>query len=288
MTTLASALLFLILAPAAGCLLAGLDRIASARMQRRKGPPLLQPWYDLRKLLNKQASQLNPYQGFYAGGFLVFTAIAGAVFFAGGDLLLAVFALTVAGILLVLAAYSAGSPYAHLGAERELLQMLAYEPMLLLTAVGFDVACGSFRVSSISASAQAPLLLLPGVFLGYLFILSVKLRKSPFDLSGSHHAHQELVRGITVELSGSQLALVEIGHWYENVLLHGVVWLFLGPLGWGWALAGTALAYGLEILVDNSSSRLRWETMLRSSWAVALVLGAGNILLVHALLGGKP
>jgi formate hydrogenlyase subunit 4 len=288
MNRILGAALYLLLAPVAGCLLAGLDRIATARMQRRKGPPLLQPYYDLRKLMGKHGAQINAFQGFYVGGFLLFTALAGAFFFAGGDLLLAVFALTLGGVMLALAASSAGSPFAHLGAERELLQMLAYEPMLLLTALGLYLVSGSFRVDQILAVGKAPLILLPGVFLGYLFILTFKFRKSPFDLAGSHHAHQELVRGITVELSGTHLALVELGHWYENVLLLGLLWLFLAPWGWPLALGGTALAYLLEILVDNSSARLRWETALRSSWAVALVLGASNVLLVHALTGGRP
>jgi formate hydrogenlyase subunit 4 len=283
MHALIGVVLYLLLAPVAGCLLAGLDRIATARMQRRQGPPLLQPYYDFRKLLSKQGAQINAFQGFYVGGFLVFTALAGGLFFAGSDLLLVIFALTVGGVLLVLAAASAGSPFAHFGAERELIQMLAYEPMLLMTAVGLYLAGGSFRVDELLGAPAAPLIVLPGVLLGFLFILTIKLRKSPFDLSASHHAHQELVRGLTVELSGPHLALVELGHWYENVLLLGILWLFLAPLGWPLAAAGTALAYLLEIVVDNSSSRLRWETTLRASWLAALVLGATNILLLHYL-----
>ena len=59
-----------------------------------------------------------------------------------------------------------------------------------------------------------------------MFILTIKLRKSPFDLSTSHHAHQELVKGVTTEFSGMTLAFVEIAHWFENVLLLGIVYLF--------------------------------------------------------------
>ena len=64
------------------------------------------------------------------------------------------------------------------------------------------------------------------VFLGFVFILTIKLRKSPFDLSYSHHAHQELVKGITTEMSGPTLAKVEIMHWCENVLFLGWVGMF--------------------------------------------------------------
>jgi formate hydrogenlyase subunit 4 len=286
MTPLLGALLYVVLAPVLGCLLAGADRIATARMQRRQGPPLLQPYYDLRKLMGKRGAEINGFQGYYLTGFLLFTAGAGALFFHGGDLLLVVFALTLGAVMLVMAAFSANSPYAHMGAHRELLQMLAYEPMLILTALGLYLATHSFAVSAIASAAQAPVLVLPGVFLGYLFILTIKLRKSPFDLSSSHHAHQELVRGLTVEISGGNLALVELAHWYENVLLLGILYLFLAPWGVAAALAGVALCYLLEVVVDNSSARLRWETALRSSWLVALALGGLNILLVPALQKG--
>jgi ech hydrogenase subunit B len=286
MTPLLSALLYLVLAPLAGCLLAGLDRVATARMQRRKGPPLLQPYYDIRKLMGKQAAEVNRFQGYYLAGFLCFTAGAGALFFGGGDLLLVIFALTLGAVMLVLAAFSAHTPFAHLGAHRELLQMLAYEPMLILTALGLFLATHSFGVAEIADTAKAPVLVLPGIFVGYLFILTIKLRKSPFDLSSAHHAHQELVRGLTVEISGGHLALVELAHWYENVLLLGILYLFLAPFGWALALAGVALCYLIEIVVDNSSARLRWETALRSSWLVALILGGANILLVPVLLRG--
>ena len=51
--TLLGTVAFAVLAPVVGCLLAGLDRIVSARMQGRVGPPLLQPYYDVRKLFGK-------------------------------------------------------------------------------------------------------------------------------------------------------------------------------------------------------------------------------------------
>ncbi len=80
--------------------------------------------------------------------------------------------------------------------------MMAYEPMVLLTAVGFYLVNGSFNIADIVASETMDILFLPGIFLGFLFILTIKLRKSPFDLSMSHHAHQELVKGMTTEFSG--------------------------------------------------------------------------------------
>jgi formate hydrogenlyase subunit 4 len=279
MITLYLVLGFIIIAPIAGCLLAGADRILSARMQGRVGPPLLQPWYDVAKLLQKRHVAVNLHQNFYAIGFLVFTIATGCIFFAGGDLLLTIFAFTVGGIFLVLGAYAPSSPYSHIGAERELMQMLACEPMLILAALGLYYVTGTFNVHDIAAAPKMAVVYLPGVLIGMLFILTIKLRKSPFDLSTSHHGHQELVKGVTTEFAGPSLALIEIAHWYENVFLLGLIWLFFAWNPWI-AAAAVAIAYFAEVVVDNSSARLTVAKMLKSSWAATLIFGVVNILVL--------
>jgi len=85
-------------------------------------------------------------------------------------------------------------PYSTIGAERELLQMMAYEPALLIAALGMYWVTKSFHVSAIVSYSHPLIAVLPGIFISVLFILTIKLRKSPFDLSTSHHAHQELVK----------------------------------------------------------------------------------------------
>lgn len=130
-----------------------------------------------------------------------------------------------------------------MGANREMLQTMAYEPMVLLTAVGFYLATGSFKVSDIvRSSGLPPIVYLPGVFCGFLFILTIKLRKHPFDLSTSHHAHQEMVKGLTTEFNGVTLLIVEVSHWYENVFLMGIIALFfINGKPWSYALAAVAV-----------------------------------------------
>ena len=195
-------LVYLVGAPIVGGLLAGADRRVSARMQARQGPPLLQPFLDVLKLCQKENVVVRRSQNFYILFFLLLMIFTGALFFTGADLLLVIFALTLAGIFFILGAYKASSPYSFVGAERELIQMMAYEPMVLLTAVGMYMVTRSFQVREIASYPGVPPLALPGVFLGFLFTLGIKFRKSPFDFSSSHHAHQELVRGITTEFSG--------------------------------------------------------------------------------------
>jgi ech hydrogenase subunit B len=280
MKAFVAALAYLVLAPLAGGLLAGIDRRLTARIQRRMGPPLLQQFYDVAKLLQKENLVVNAFQHMYVIGFLVFTAVAGAIFFAGGDLLIAFFALTLGGVFMALGAYSAASPYSHVGAERELVQHMACEPMLLIAIMGFYVAGQSFQVGDLVKADQPLIVMLPGIFLGVLFILTIKLRKSPFDLATSHHAHQEIVKGLTTEFSGPALAFIEIAHWYETVLILGFVYLFLASNP-ALALAVVAVAYLLEIVVDNATARLRWQWTLRSSWLVAATLGAVNLLALY-------
>jgi ech hydrogenase subunit B len=275
-------LVFLVLAPVVGGFLAGLDRKLSARLQGRYGPPLRQPFFDVLKLFQKERILVNKFQNFSIVLFFLFTVFSGALFFAGADLLLTIFSLALAGTFLILGGFAVGSPYSHIGAERELIQMVSYEPMVILMAVGMYQATGSFNVAQL-AHYPAPLILyLPGVFAGFLYILTIKFRKSPFDLSMSHHAHQEIVRGITTEFSGPSLALIEITHWYENVLLLGMVYLFFGFHPWI-AIAVCVATYLFEILIDMNYARFKWQLTLASSWAFTAVAGVSNIIVLSLM-----
>ncbi|MEG1583958.1 MAG: complex I subunit 1 family protein [Anaerovorax sp.] len=282
-----SVIAYIIVAPIIGCLLAGIDRKITARMQGRVGPPILQPFYDMSKLMEKEPITVNKVQDFYVGCFLFFIIVTGAFFFAGFDLLLIIFSLTLASVFLIVAAFSSNSPFSQIGAERELLQMMAYEPMVLITAIGLYLVTGSFEVGTIITPDPAmgmAIKFLPGIFIGFVFILTIKFRKSPFDLSMSHHGHQELVKGLTTEFSGKTMAYIEIAHWYENIFLLGFVFLFIanGTL-WGVVLGVVVClaAYFLEVLIDNCYARMKWQVAINSSWIVAITLGFVNLLIVY-------
>ncbi|WP_302962737.1 complex I subunit 1 family protein [uncultured Adlercreutzia sp.] len=285
-STLIGTLLFAILGPVVGCLLAGLDRIVSARMQGRVGPPLLQPYYDVRKLFEKERASVNSVERVYVGAALLFALIAGGVFFSGGNLLLCVFVITLSSLFFIMAAYSTRSPYAEVGAARETLQVMCYEPMVLLMAVAFFQVTGSFDVAAVLGMPHPVVCTALLVFLGVLFILTIKLRKSPFDLALSHHAHQEIVRGVTTEMSGPTLGMVEIMHWCENVLFMGWIAMFFvwgSPISAIVAIVAVVLVYFLEIWIDNNFARVKWQFMFNSAWLVALVAGGVNIALLAFL-----
>jgi formate hydrogenlyase subunit 4 len=283
MSELLTAVAFIALAPLAGGLLAGADRVVSARMQRRVGPPLLQPFYDVGKLWRKTARPVNGLLEPLLLGHLGFMALAGALMAGGVDLLFAVFVFALAAVCLVLAASSADSPYSAIGAQRELVLVLASEPFFVLLVAAVCRITGATTLAGVAAAPAPAALSLPGVLAAFALVFALKLRKSPFDVSASHHAHQELVRGITSDMSGRQLVYVELAHWYETVTLLGlfVILFFGGHVVIG--LVAALVLYLLVVLVDNATSRARWQLLLRTAWAATLVLVAGNLFGLYLL-----
>ncbi|MGN0363711.1 MAG: respiratory chain complex I subunit 1 family protein [Bilifractor sp.] len=274
---------YIVLAPLIGGLLDGVDRKISARMQRRVGPPLLQPFYDVQKLLNKQNIAVTDSQGFLLITYMILMMFTGAMFFFGSDLLMCFFVLSTAATFLYFAAVVTNSPAGTIGANRELIQMMTYEPAVLLTCVGFYVAEHTFTVSAIIQTKYSDILYLPGFFFAFVFILTIKLRKAPFDTSTSHHAHQELVKGLTTEMGARNLAVFQITEWYEMVFLLGVVGLFIinsNPWSIPGAVAVILAVYFLEILISNTCARMKWELMLKMTWITTLLSAGVNLLIL--------
>ena len=279
----AAVIIYLVFSPFIACLFSGVDRIVTARMQGRRGPKLMQPWYDIVKLFSKESTSVNDIQKILVMAHCFFAIFSGAIFFAGGDVLLVLFALTMAEVFLILAAYSVNAAYSEIGAQRELLQMMAYEPMTLLTAVGFYLSTGSFRVDEI-INTELPLVIkMPGFFIGFCFILIVKFRKSPFDLSTSHHAHQELIKGLTGDLSGPGYGFSELAELYEEILMLGIAGLFFitsDPISFLWAFIAIVLIMFCMSLIDNIFPRVKWEVLLKTAWLITLFAGGVNLVIL--------
>ncbi len=276
-------IIYLLLSPVIACTLSGVDRVVTARMQGRRGPKLMQPWYDLVKLFSKETTSVNDIQKILVMAHCFFAIFSGAIFFAGGDVMLVLFALTMSEVFLILAAYSVNAAYSEIGAQRELLQMMAYEPMTLLTAVGFYLATGSFKVDKIISTDLPLIIKMPGFFIGFCFVLVVKLRKSPFDLSTSHHANQEIIKGLTGDLSGPVYGFSELAELYEEVLMLGIVGLFFmtkEPVSLLWAFIAIAVVMFCMSLIDNIFPRVKWEAMLKAAWLVTFFAGGANLVIL--------
>lgn len=267
-------------APMLGGLLTGLDRILTARLQARIGPPLLQPFYDVIKLLAKEKTVVNIWQAFCAYSYLVAAMISVSLFFLGSDLLLILFIQATGAVFLVVGALASTAPFSQVGAHRELLQILSYEPLIILVVVGIFLETGGFKISQVYALEDPLLVRLPFLFLVLGYVLCVKLRKSPFDLSTSHHAHQELVKGVLTDYSGSFLAFIEIGHWFDTVLVLGLCTLFWAT-HWAGALLLPALTFLLTVLLDNVVARMNWRWMLGYTWAMGMALAFVNLIWIY-------
>ena len=259
-----------------GGLLSGIDRRLTARLQSRKGPPVIQPFLDVIKLMAKERIVTNPWQAFSPVATLAAAATALVLFVFQGDLLVILFVHMAGGVFLVLGAMASPSPYSQTGGQRELWQMLSCETLLFLIAGALYLTTGSFRISGVSDLPEPLLYRLPLLFAAFFFALIVKMRKSPFDFAACHHAHQELVRGVYTEYVGPHLGLLEIAHWLDIVLYLAICSLF-------WATGATAMillplaAYVAVIVLDNVSARLTWRWMLGWGWGAGFILSALNL-----------
>ena len=274
-------LVFALLAPLVGGLIDGVDRKLSARMQGRVGPRLLQPFYDVAKLLRKAPASVNTMDDTYMACALIFTVVGGGIFVSGSNTLLCAFMVTLAAIFVVLASASTQGPFAQVGADRELLQVMSYEPAVLLMSVGLYLATDSFDSIAVTGQSAPIIVYSAPIFLALLAVLTIKLRKSPFDLSYSHHAHQEIVQGVATEMSGGTLAKMTLMHWCETVLFLmwvGMFFVWDNPVSWVVALVVMAATYFVEVLIDNTFARSTWRSCFRLGWGVALVFGLLNLM----------
>jgi len=142
-------IILVILAPFVGGLVYGIERVVKARMQRRIGPPILQPFYDFLKLADKRKMMVHSTHAFLGIMHFVSLWFALAVLLFGGDFILVIFLHLLSTALIIIAGYSTRSIFSHLGANRTALSVLSYEPVLILIAISAYMLTGSFQISSI-------------------------------------------------------------------------------------------------------------------------------------------
>lgn len=275
MPDLIISLILIITAPLLGGIVYGFERVVKARMQRRVGPPLLQPFYDFLKLAGKRKMIVHSAHAFLGIMHLISLWFALAVLLLGGDLILIIFLHLLSSALLLLAAYSTRSVFSHLGANRSAISIVAYEPVLILIAVAIFMLTGSFEAKSAFGSDQPLLYKMPLAFVALLLVLPIKLKKSPFDVA---EAHQEVTGGVELEYSGIFYEAIYTAKWLDYVFCFTLVLLFAGSnIVLGLALVGFTFLY-LNAL-DNSTARVNYKQMLRFSLGVSFSLAFINLLL---------
>jgi NADH-quinone oxidoreductase subunit H len=212
----------------------------TARVQFRKGPPLLQPFYDFFKLLLVKETIL-PKQGspvifLLAPLFSVFGATMAGVFIllplfnisAGfrGDLIVIFYLLTIPSFSYIVGALASGNPLAAVGGSREMKLILSYELTFLLVIAGVIMKCGQqFDLNSIIQTQQAvsPFIgSISGVllFIVAIFCIQAKLAMVPFDMP---EAEAEITEGIYIEYSGAAYALIKLTKYIMLFILPSLI-----------------------------------------------------------------
>jgi formate hydrogenlyase subunit 4 len=205
-------LLFLLLAP----LFDGVVRRITAKVQSRQGPPLLQCYYDILKLLGKQNMSVgNP--AFKIAPMMAFASIISVIailplgyqstFLSGyGDVITVIYLLTLGGVSVLLGAMASKNTYALLGTSREMITMIMVEPVLAMTLIMGAVKVKSLSIGSAVAGATgsgygASVIIMLVV---YLMALQAFVGRQPFDIA---EAEVEILEGPFIEYSGPNYAL---------------------------------------------------------------------------------
>jgi len=212
LTAVINVLIFLALAP----LFEGVVRKLYAKVQSRMGPPVVQPYYDLLKLLGKETLSAGNWT-FRIAPMMALASIITAVslmplgYRAGfltqyGDIITIIYLLTLGGVSVLLGALSSKNTYAMVGASREMVTMIMVEPVLAMTFIlgalkAKSLAIDASLASSLNGSYGVSMVLMLVVF---LMALQAFVARQPFDIA---EAEVEIMEGPFIEYSGPGLAL---------------------------------------------------------------------------------
>jgi formate hydrogenlyase subunit 4 len=249
----------------------GIDRVLVARMQARVGPPLAQPFRDISKLMMKESIipngslrwlfQFAPIMCVMgSAALLLYIPLFGqpALFEGSGDAILIIYLLTIPSLALVAGGFASSSPYASVGAQREMVVMIGYEFPLSVTIVTLAwriLQATDANAFALSTMAQYPIwdLVGPLGFVGAILLLVSliavtpgELGRIPFDIA---EAETELAGGMLVEYSGRNLALFYLGNAIRGFAVLSLVVALFFPYGIG---AATGLGSATAIVAVDA------------------------------------
>lgn len=243
----------LVLALAPG--LVGLVRKLKARLTRRRGAPVLQPYRDLARLMRKEAVLAeNTSWLFAAAPFAIFVAtwIAAALVptFAAGlqfswtaDLIAIVALLGLARFALALAAMDTGTGFGGIGASREMMIATLAEPAMLLTVFTVALVAGSTDLSAIAGHMAAGVGLRVSLGMALVALVIVAIAENgriPVDNPATHLELTMVHEAMVLEYSGRHLALIELAAQMKLLLYMSLIACVFLP--WGIATAGAGPA----------------------------------------------
>lgn len=257
-----------------GLLYKGIDRKIAAHMQGRIGPPIRQPFRDVVKLFTKEnvvpenaipwIFNLVPLLGLVAAiSILLYLPLGGfsPVLSQSGDLILILYLLIIPSLAMVIGGFSSGSPYAIIGAQREMATMIAYEFPLAIIIISLawkliqipDIG-NVFTLSVISGTPIWNNVTGPLGFIGFAILLFVLLLVTPAELSkipfDSPEAETEIAGGLLVEYSGRNLAMFYLTDGVKTVAMASIIVALFFPYNLSSYLSGLGgyVGYAVDIL----------------------------------------
>jgi formate hydrogenlyase subunit 4 len=251
-------------------LLRGAIKKMKAALQMRKGPPLLQGYYDLFKLLGKEQVRSETASWVYAVGprmylttafaaaMLVPVVVPMAILENAGGVLMLVGLLALGRFALAAAALDTGSPFGGMGSSREMTIAALAEPALMLGLFTSALVAGSLNFGAlVRTGIDQPVPLHPSDILalaGLFVILIAETGRIPVDNPATHLELTMIHEAMVLEYAGPDLALVE------------------------WASALKELLY-VTLLIDLFMPAGIAETTSAAALAVAVAAWAGKVLL---------
>jgi formate hydrogenlyase subunit 4 len=245
-------LLVLALAP----LLTGYVRKVKARLLRREGPDLIQPYRDLHKLLRMEVVLAdNASWVFRAAPYLIFattweaaalvpTFATGLAFSPAADLIAIVALLGSARFMLALAGLDVGTSFGGIGSSREMMIASLAEPALLMIAFTVSMLAGSTQLSSVAAYMQGPAVglrvSLAMALVGLVMVAIAENARIPVDNPATHLELTMVHEAMILEYSGRHLAVIEAAASLKLLLYLSIIGCVFAP--WGVAISGQDLA----------------------------------------------
>ena len=284
-------IILLLLSP----LLEGLLRKLKALVHSRIGPPLLQPYWDILKLLGKDNVRsphavLGPLPAFCSlAAILTAVPLGGSPALAGGDIFLFIYLISFASACCMLSGMDSGSPYAFLGTAREMMTSFVVEPVLFIALITVAFKTHNFRFTEMAAFQRLFGTSLSTIITGAALFLAIQaqLSKLPFDIP---EAEGEIMGGTFVEMSGPTFALYRWGFIAKQAIFSLILVQIFFPWTFGLAGFGALVAQIIKVilvvvlvgLIDVVNPRLRIDQAMAYYFGVILTALVG---LVFALVG---
>ncbi len=235
--------LVLLLAP----LLTGFVRKLKSRLLRRQGPPLLQPYLDLVRLMRKDVVlaesaswlfRVIPYlifAGTWVAASLIPTFGSGLLFSWTADLIAIIALLGSARFFLALAGMDVGTAFGGIGSSREVMIASLAEPAILITVFAVAMIAGSTQLSTIAefmGSSQVGLRVSLGLALFALIIVAIaENARIPVDNPATHLELTMVHEAMVLEYSGRHLALIDLSSQLKLLLYVSLIACVFVPWG---------------------------------------------------------